>query len=359
MRKRYLTLLLKIAVSAALVYLVFRKVNWGMCGDQMAVAFRRGYGWLLAALAFVVMIFSTTAVRWKTILAGHDVNIGFLEAFRLLLVGFFFAQFMPGGLAAGDVVRSYYIASRTDEKKLEAVASVVLDRVIGSLGLVTLMVVSLIVAGEYLLRCLMLAGIAAALGLGAILFFSKDFVTKLPFADWIYRHLPYRDSLARAYEAFRHYREHKAQLVFCWWQSVFIQFMLVVVAYCVGRSVGVSATPSQYLVWIPLVGAISSLPVSFGSIGTAEAAYRLFFLRSVPLAGVRGKHSADYESVVLAFALMMRILWLFVGVVGGIIWWVEKGAITRNLVRQQGGCSDPCEGNASKDVFPPLRRGNA
>lgn len=332
MSKKHLTLLLKIAVSAGLIYLVFHQVDWGKCGSQMAASFRERYGWLMAAAALVGVAFALTTWRWRRLLRAHDIAIPFFRTFRFVLVGFFFSQFMPGGLAAGDVVRSYYVASYNAEKKAEGVATVVLDRIIGLLGLVTLVVISLLLGGQYLVRCLMVIGITVVVGIGIVLFFSKRLVKKLPFAEWVYEHLPYREYFTRVYEAFRHYRKHKSQLLVCWVQSVIIQGVLVFVAYCVGRSVGVEATAFQYLLWIPLVGAIAALPITFGNIGTAEAGYRLFFLQ--------GNHPEGYGAVVLAFALMMRLLWLLVGAVGGIVWWAEKGAISPRLLRGEEHISE-------------------
>lgn len=325
MSKRNLTVLLKIAVSAGLIYLVFHQVDWKKCGDQMAGSFREGYGWLVAAVALVGVTFALSAWRWRRLLRAHDIAIPFFRTFRFFLVGFFFSQFMPGGLAAGDVIRSYYVASYNPEKKTEGVATVVLDRVVGFSGLVTLVVISLLLGGQYLVRCLMVIGITGSVGIGIVLFFSKRVLKKLPFAGWVYEHLPYQEYFTRVYEAFRHYRKHKSQLLVCWGQSVIIQGILVFVAYCVGHSVGVEATGLQYLVWVPLVGVIASLPITFGNIGTAEAGYRFFFLQ--------GNHPEGYGSVVLAFALMMRLLWLLVGAVGGIVWWAEKAAISPRLLR--------------------------
>jgi uncharacterized membrane protein YbhN (UPF0104 family) len=149
----------------------------------------------------------------------------------------------------------------------------------------------------------------------------------LPFANWIYEHLPYRTTLTRVYEAFRHYGERKGHLVVCYGLAVLTHFLLVLVAYCVGQAVGVEATGFQYLLWIPLVNAIAALPISFGNIGTAEAAYLFFFLQ--------GDYPASYRSVVLAFALMMRVLRLFIAAIGGLVWLSERGAISRRLVEEE------------------------
>jgi hypothetical protein len=329
MGKKVLSFLLKIAISVGLMYLVLRRVapDWGVCAEQMMGALREGYGWLVGAMLVSGIAFGISAWRWKVILDAHEVGLRYVETLRLFMVAVFFSQFMPGGLATGDVVRSYYVASRTSEKKTEAVATVVVDRVVGLFGIATVIAISLLAgAGEYVRRCLILIGIAVVGAIGVILFFHKRVLKRLPFAGWIYEHLPYRESLLRVYEAFRHYGEHKLVLVVCWVQSAVIQLLLVLAAFCVGHAVGVQATGRQYLVRMPLVGALSSLPISVGTIGTAEAGYALLFLA--------GSDPEGYRSTVLAFALMMRVLWLFLGAVGGLVWWVEKGKIQRKVCEE-------------------------
>ncbi len=342
MKRRHLATLIKIAVSAGLIWLIFHKIapDWKKLGNQMAMAFREGYGSLIAALAVEAAVFIVASFRWKIILHGQEVPVSFFRILRLFLIGSFFGQFMPGGLAAGDVIRSYYITCCTIDKKTECVATVVVDRVIGSFGLVTIVLVSLLLLGGQSRSVLIVLGVLVAALLAIVLFFSRGVLTRLPFVSWVNQRLPYRAHFGRVYEAFRHYGEHKGQLVACLGLSVLIQLLLILSAYYVGQSVGVTATPVQYVVGIPLVGAISAIPVSFGNIGTAEAAYFLFFLRE-------GQPEA-YRSVVLAFALMMRLLVLFIGFIGGLIWWAEKGTITRDWLRPTASSlGDVSRGDAS------------
>lgn len=321
MKKKHLILLLKIVVSVGLLCFVFRKIapDWRRVGVEMAWAVRRGYPWLVAAIATAGSVFAISAFRWKTLLHAHTVDIPFFRAFRLFLVGFFFGQFMPGGLAAGDIVRSYYISRCTLNRKTECIATVVIDRVVGSAGFLTIVVISLLLWRGHFETALLVLGIGLAIGTIIALFFTKRFLNRLPFAGWMGQRLPYRQHVSRVYEAFRHYRRHKMRLAFCLGLSLFVQVLLVLVSSFIGHSVGVRATPLEYLIRIPLIGAISTIPISVGSIGLAEFGYAYFFLD----AGA----PESYRSIVGAFALMMRLLWVFVGAVGGIIWWAEKGRL--------------------------------
>ena len=331
MKRKHLILALKIVVSAGLLYFVFRKIapDWRRLGTEMASALRYGSPWLVAAIGVVGIVFGVGAWRWKIILLSHSVDIPLFQTVRLFLVGFFFGQFMPGGLAAGDIIRSYYISYCTVDRKTECVATVVVDRVVGSAGFLAIVVISLLLWRGHIGTALTLLGIGLALVAVIALFFTKRFLNRLPFAGWVSQHLPYRQHLSRIYEAFRHYRSHKMRLAFCLGLSLFIQVLLVLVAFLVGQSVGIRATPLEYLIRIPLVGAISALPISVGTIGLAELGYAYFFLEA--------GDPESYRSIVGAFALMMRLLWVFVGVIGGIIWWAERGKLSGKSVGETEG----------------------
>jgi len=331
MKRKHLILALKIVVSAGLLYFVFRKIapDWRRLGAEMASALRYGTPWLVAAIGVVGILFGVGALRWKMILLSHNVDIPLFQTVRLFLVGFFFGQFMPGGLAAGDIIRSYYISYCTVDMKTECVATVVVDRVVGSAGFLTIVVISLLLWRGHLGTALTLLGIGLALVAVIALFFTRRFLNRLPFAGWVSQHLPYRQHLTRIYEAFRHYRRHKMRLGFCWGLSLFVQVLLVLVAFLVGQSVGIRATPLEYLIRIPLVGAISALPISVGTIGLAELGYAHFFLEA--------GDPETYRSIVGAFALMMRLLWVFIGVIGGIVWWAERGKLSGKSVGETEG----------------------
>ncbi len=73
-------------------------------------------------------------VRWQMLLRAQNIRIGFWRATELTLIGLFFNNFMPG-LTGGDLVKAFYAAKLTSEKKTHAVVTVFLDRIIGMIAL--------------------------------------------------------------------------------------------------------------------------------------------------------------------------------------------------------------------------------
>jgi uncharacterized membrane protein YbhN (UPF0104 family) len=85
--------------------------------------------------AFVVagLIFSACAfltfVRWHLLVRAQGLEFPFANAFRLGLVGLYFSAFLPGSVG-GDIVKAFAIA-REQSRRTVAVATILLDRLIG------------------------------------------------------------------------------------------------------------------------------------------------------------------------------------------------------------------------------------
>jgi glycosyltransferase 2 family protein len=99
----------------------------------------------LAFLCFAVAV-PITMVRWWILVRAQDLPFTLGNAFRLGLMGFFFSAFLPGSVG-GDLVKAAGIA-RDQSRRTVAVATVIMDRLIGLWGL--FWIVALIGGGFWL-----------------------------------------------------------------------------------------------------------------------------------------------------------------------------------------------------------------
>ncbi len=74
-----------------------------------------------------------TFVRWWVLVRAQDLPFSVGNAFRLGALGFFFSTFLPGSVG-GDLVKAAGIA-REQSRRTVAVATVVMDRLVGLWGL--------------------------------------------------------------------------------------------------------------------------------------------------------------------------------------------------------------------------------
>jgi uncharacterized protein (TIRG00374 family) len=103
------------------------------------------YAALVAVIGLCVGVLAIQYARWYVLVRALDLPFTAGEAGRLGLVGTFYNVFLPGSVG-GDLVKAYYIAHGQPGRRAAAVATVVIDRVIGLFGLLWF---SAVIGGAY------------------------------------------------------------------------------------------------------------------------------------------------------------------------------------------------------------------
>jgi glycosyltransferase 2 family protein len=124
-------------------YVVWR--NWsapGETGFGLAEAVRQPLQLLPLVLAGLLCLVSVllTSVRWYVLVRAQELPFTLAGAVRLGLFGYFLSTFLPGSIG-GDVVKAAFLA-REQTRRTAAVATVILDRIIGLCGLFWLVALS-------------------------------------------------------------------------------------------------------------------------------------------------------------------------------------------------------------------------
>ena len=101
----------------------------------LATALERPFNGLAfgAALAVYLTGMLITFLRWYILVRAQDLPFELTSALRLGLVGFYWSTFLPGSVG-GDIIKAVAVA-REQNRRTVAVATVLLDRVIGLFGL--------------------------------------------------------------------------------------------------------------------------------------------------------------------------------------------------------------------------------
>ena len=105
--------------------------------------------WLLLLLAqgLILAGFSLSFVRWYLLIRGLGLPFHLRDAFRLGSLGYMLNQVSPGSVG-GDLLKAVFIAKEHPEQKTEAVATVLLDRVIGLYAISLVASVGLMLLGQ-------------------------------------------------------------------------------------------------------------------------------------------------------------------------------------------------------------------
>lgn len=148
--KRLATSLLKFGISAAiLAFLVHRAAN----DAEFMAHFHHlraslDEKWPRFVLAWVVILASlvVSIVRWHLLVVTLGLPFRYRDAFRLGFLGYLF-NFVSLGNVGGDLFKAVFIAREHPGRRAEAVASVVVDRVIGLYGLFIVAAAAVVLGG--------------------------------------------------------------------------------------------------------------------------------------------------------------------------------------------------------------------
>lgn len=308
--KKTLSLLLRVVISLGLIAWTLASID----RRQLWQALRGMNLWLLLAAAGIYfMVNAVCAWRWQLLLAGRGIEVGYLRLLRYFLNGLFFGNFLPTTVG-GDLMRAYLISE--DCRRTEALASVLVDRFVGLFGVIVTGIIGLILVArngeETRLLKYMLLGIGLTLVLLAV-FLNKRIMKKfqgllkLPLVNRI------EEKAVEFYHDLYVYRRHFREVVLALVLSLLVQSGVVLTAYTIARSLGSDIAIIPFFLYMPVIAAVSMLPVSINGWGLQEGSFTLFFGR----AGMPGHQALSlgflYHLVAVAISLLGGILWLLRG----------------------------------------------
>src|SRR5262245_33491692 len=262
--------------------------------------------WIGAAVLLVLIDRALMAYRWVVLLCTieADRRPPMAPLMRVFFVSTFVGTFLPASLG-GDIVRSYSL-TRLNVDAGDAVASVLMDRLLGVASIFLMALAGLALARDLARNAAIVGGLfAAALACAAtlLLIFNRGTAalaagaaTRLPFGA-------VRRTGTSVVDSIRKYADHTPQLLAVLACSVAVQGLRIVQAFCLGRSLGVDAPPAVYFAVVPLILLIMLLPVTVNGLGTSQAAFVWFFARA---------------GVTSAAAFALSVLFVALGIVGNL-----------------------------------------
>ncbi len=300
--KRLLALAAKVAISAALLYFAFSRVDIGMIGSRLQQA---KISWLVALMLTLAVQLVLVALRWRKIGTQCAAPFPAAKALRYMLIASFFNQTLPS-IIGGDAARIWFV-SRAGAGWKAAAYSVIVDRIIGLSVLVAMVVVCLPWLFELVPDPLGRASILLVDGAGVIAAISFLILGQARWhwleRWWITRHIA--GAAAVALDILSN-RRSAAMVVGL---SIVIHLLTVVAVVCAARAVAAPLEFGQALLLVPPVMLVATIPISIAGWGLREGAMMTVFA---------------YAGLLQADGLIVSILYgasLFtVGAVGGAIW---------------------------------------
>jgi uncharacterized protein (TIRG00374 family) len=155
---RYRNAVISIAASGLLLAILYRSLDLPLVAQALFEADRL---WMIVAVAAILPITVLRAARFFWV-APAGALPGFAEALRLTLVASTLNLFAPA--KAGDLVKGYIVATRSDTSPGVSLSLVVFERLCDLLGLVSWCVLGYVIARP---RVVLVPAFWAVLGVGA------------------------------------------------------------------------------------------------------------------------------------------------------------------------------------------------
>lgn len=268
--------LLRLAVSIILIAYFASSVD-----ITRAFTSIQSLGWLYIALTALIVNLDRILMsyKWNILLRAKNIEVSFVEAIRSYYIGTFWGSFLPASVG-GDVVRVYRITRQTNNIE-DIASSVVLERVLGTATalLVAMLSMGLFVTLAHFGSWKMIVGLILSFFL-FIALVALSFNTRLN--HWFDQRLrvlnhDWTRKVSEFYRSYQAYRHHRGPMLrFSLW-SLLEQCLPIICAFLVSQALNLRIPFWSFVIFIPLILALSRMPISLDGFGVREGLYVYFF----------------------------------------------------------------------------------
>jgi uncharacterized protein (TIRG00374 family) len=227
-------------------------------------------------------------VRWHLLIRALAIEISLPKTMSLGALGLAMNFVSPGSIG-GDFFKAVFLAHGQPEKRTEAVASVVADRMLGLVTMLALASAGILATGLYsastvpvrvLARGILVTATVVWTGVAMLLFVPA--LSGVQVRRWA-EAIPFVGEIAgRLLGAVHAYRNQRGTLLLAFSISVVMALGFVTSYYCIARGLPVHA-PSwpEHLVIVPTAGLVGAIPITPSGLGTTELAVEELY-RTMP-----------------------------------------------------------------------------
>lgn len=329
-RKSFL-FLIKLAIILGIFVFLFRDAYRN---DAFGVLSEQPKRWHLILAAFFLQCFavSVTMLRWRLLARSLHLTVSLREAFRFGFLGLML-NLAPMGIVGGDAVKAYLLAKRNPGARTMAVASVIVDRIVGLLVMFLIGTILITVTGfafreeiwaKSISRIVYILTATGFSGVGIVLlpFFAKGHVerllAKIPLCGPV---------LSRLTKSLLLYRHQKSALLSAFLMTFLVHLPFGVALYLVARGL-FSAVPGllDHIMLYSVVNLTAMIPIAAGPFEfVLDKLYPLFQVDGVPM-GI---------GIGLVVALGHRVVSILVAAIG-VLYYLSSRNEIQEIVAEGG-----------------------
>jgi hypothetical protein len=297
--------IIKFLITLALFYYLSEFVDFE---KLQAILIKSHFLWIVLALLLQLMSTYVAAYRWfkiSKLLAFKESLSFYVQSY---FKGTFFNQVLPSSIG-GDAVRIYDLTKKGYEKK-ESFYGVIVDRVVGLVGLLVLnLIASVLFFGTFNQEFSMLIILITVGGIGGFLLLFQ--LERIKFLG-NYKFLELFHKLSRGLKKLY---PTKSLLIKHLSISVVVHFLSILTMYALSLSIDLGLSFKVFLIAVPPVFLLTIIPISLAGWGIREGA----------MVGIFMLVGAD-ETKVLAISILYGLLLIISSIPGSYFWIKSKNA---------------------------------
>ncbi|MTI79559.1 MAG: flippase-like domain-containing protein [Firmicutes bacterium] len=250
----------KLGVSLFFLIWIISKIPMGNLKDSLVHAHKPD---LLLAFFMVNLCMLVSVLKWRPLLTVLQIKISLNRLLAFYYVGLFANNFLPSSIG-GDALRIYDVA-RESGKTSGAVASVVVERLMASLALGFTAAVAIVIVSQQS-NAMVYWSVG---GIIASCFFLLGIIFYYPFQE--------KGFIGRFLYRLGEYKKYPSTLALVLILSFTFQACLVLVNVFIFKAVGFQLPIYIHLLYIPVIMAVSMIPLSINGLGVREGMYVLLY----------------------------------------------------------------------------------
>ena len=294
--------------------------NW----SDVAALWRKSldYGMLSAALALVLASLCLTIIRWFLLVRALDIDFGPGDAFRLGFLAYLF-NFVSPSSVGGDLFKAFFIARDHPGRRVDAVATVLIDRVVGLFGLLLVASVAIVTVETRTLRsdvayfreAILVLTVAATIALPTVLLLGMEGHRR---ARWIAAIPIVGGTLADMSRVVRRYAGNPWTLAAALAVSISAQCLLCLAFYFTARAIfdfESIPTVAEHFFIAPLSQLAGAVPLP-GGLGATEMALAILYDSATMGSGTQGQG--------VAVGIALRVMEIAIAVIGAVYYLASR-----------------------------------
>ena len=277
---RVLKFIGRMVLSGAIFFYLLSKIEFEVVRTTLASL---KYKYILLALVPILIELILKSYKWQMLLKVKNIKVPFFEIFKIYYISSFIGMFLPSSLAI-DLLRTYSL-SRYIKNTHDSVSTVFVDRLIGILSLVFVVLIGVLAVKTNFINSTIQLIITIIISI--FLLFGGIILSRhvIVFIEWLLKKFrfshkkieKYTNLLHRIYESIIDFKNNKIQVFKVFLVSIFFQFNRVAISYAVALSFNLNISLKYWIIIVPLVTLATMLPLAIGGIGVREGAF-VFFL---------------------------------------------------------------------------------